>query len=246
MSKPTTEAALTASPRSFDPATPLHDGWERPFKPRALGHSEFKHRNVFRFLSPKEDRIVDVCGPLELAFRLMLEFDSAVCAVTERPRKLDVGKSTVELSCWWRDRSGRERFALLIPDANTVPGTDGKRRPRQIERLRAAAHDAGFVLELITEDAVRDKAARIELYHQLLGFVQSARLLKSGLVLRHEVLAVIGLYPRVRIEQLTHELGRFTEAHVHIVVAELLFLGAIETDAVTRLRQSSLVWRATA
>jgi hypothetical protein len=211
--------------------------------PRLLSHAEFKRRDVYRFISPKEGRAVDVCGPFELAFRLQLEFTPEVTAITERPRKLNLGTTPVELTCWWRERSGRERFALLIPDAETIPGSDGKRRPRQIERLRAAATDAGLGLELVTEDAVRLKTARIELYYHLLGFVQSARSLKSGLVIRREVLHVVSLYPRVRVEQVTTELARLPEDAVHIVIAELIYLGAIETDATARLCKQSLLWR---
>lgn len=237
-------AAPSAVPtRSFDPATPLHDGRERPFKPRLLGHAEFKRRDVYRFISPKEGRAVDVCGPFELAFWLTLEFTPDVTAITERPRRLDVGTSPVELTCWWRERSGREQFALLIPDADTIPGSDGKRRPRHVERLRAAASDASIGLVLVTEDTVRLRTARVQLYHHLLGFVQSARSLKSGLVIRQEVLAVVSPCPRIRVEQITAELARLPENAVHIVIAELIHLGALETDATTRLCKQSLVWR---
>ena len=248
MSKPLSKGAApsAASVRPFDPATPLHDGRERPFKPRLLGHKEFKRRDAYRFFSPKEGRPVDVCGPFELAFRLQLEFMPDITAITERPRKLSVGTTQVELTCWWRERSGRERFNLLIPDADTIPGSDGKRRPRQVERLRAAAADAGVALELVTEDTVKVKSARIELYHHLLGFVQSAQSLKSGLVIRQEVMAVVSLYPRVRVEQVTTELARLPEDAVHIVIAELIHLGAIETDATTRLCKQSLLWRSLA
>lgn len=245
MSKPHSKgAAQCAAPvRAFDLATPLHDRRERPFKPRLIGHAEFKRRDAYRFISPKEGRAVDVIGPFELAFWLQLEFNPDVTAITERPRKVNVGTTPVELTCWWRERSGRERFALLIPDAETIPGGDGKRRPRQLERLRAAATDASIALDLVTEDSVKLKSARIELYHHLLGFVQSAQWLKSGLVIRQEVLAVVSLYPRTRVEQVTAELAKLSESAVHIVIAELIHLGAIETDATTRLCKQSLLWR---
>jgi len=225
---------------------PLHDGRERPFSPRPLSHREFKACDVYRFVSPKENRPVDVCGPFQFGFRLCLEFDSQVTAVTERPRKLIVGGKPVELSFWWRERSGRERFALLVPDPDTLPGTDGKRRPRQLERLMSAADEANIHLQFITEPELTERSARVELYYQLLPFVQSAGELRSGLVLRREVLSVISLYPRVRVEQVVHELARFSQAQIHIVIAELFYLGAIETDASARLQNESLVWRAPA
>lgn len=231
------------STHPFDLAAPLHDGCERPFSPRLLSHREFKARDIYRFVSPKENRPVNVCGPFEFGFRLCLEFDSQVTAVTERPRILIVGGKPVELSFWWRERSGRERFALLVPDPDTLPGTDSKRRPRQLERLMVAASDASIHLQTIVETELMERSTRIELYHHLLPFVQSARELKSGLVLRQEVLRVISLFPRVRVEQVVQELARFPQAQIHIVIAELIHLGAIQTDASTRLRNESLVWR---
>lgn len=237
------KAAAPATARPFDPATPLFDGHERPFAPRVLGHAEFRQRDVYRFYSPKEDRPVDVCGPFELAYRLQLEFDPDVTAIVERPRKLAMGLSRIELTFWFRERTGRERFTLLVPDVATLPGPDGIRRPRQIERLRAAARDSGISLEFVTEDAIKSKSARCELYYHLLGPVQSARALKAGLVVRQEVLRVVELYPRVRVAQVVGDLGHLPASHVHLVIAELLFLGAVKTDATARLTEHALLWR---
>lgn len=222
---------------------PLHDGWDRPFKPRLLNRGEFKKLDVFRFFSCKEARLVDLIGPLQLAFRLQLEFAPNVTAVIERPRKLQVGDRLLELTFWWREISGREHFALLVPDADTVPGPDKHRRPRQMERLLNSAGAAGIDLELVTEEQVQQKRAQTELYFQLLGFVQSAKYLKSDLMLRQEVLAIASQFARITIEQLETDLARYPRAHLYIVVAELIFLGAIATDATGRLLRSSLVWR---
>lgn len=246
MAKHTPKAAPPAAPapvRPFDAATPLFDGRERPFAPRLLGYSEFRARDAHRLYSPKEGRPVDVCGPFELGYRLQLEFDPEVTAIVERPRKLDLGLSRIELTFWWRERSGRERFALLVPDSATLPGPDGTRRPRQIERLRAAAADASLTLEFVTEDAIKAKNARCELHFHLLGLVQSAQQLKAGLVVRQEVLRVVGLYPRVRLAQAVTDLAHLPANHVHLVVAELLHLGALQTDATARLTDHALLWR---
>jgi hypothetical protein len=227
---------------AFDVAKPLHDSGDRPFQPRALGSAEFKRVDVYCLISPKEDRVVHVVGPYALGFRLQLEFDPTVIAVTERPRRLVVGDRQIELSFWWRKRTGREHYALLVPDADTIPGTDGQRRPRQVERLRAAAHDAGIDLQFVQERDVKDRAARVELWFHLLGFVQSARQLRSGIVLRSEVLEAIARRDRCRVDQVVAELSRIPASHIHIVIAELLYLGALSTDAASRLCNNSLVW----
>lgn len=246
MTKPVIGAADAAPPSLSATAAfsqPLHDGLERPFKPRLLGRGEFKKLDVFRFFSCKEARLVDVIGPFQLAFRLQLEFTSNATAIVERPRRLQVSDKLLELTFWWRETTGREHFAFLVPDADTVPGPDKHRRPRQMERLLNSARAADIDLDLVTEEQVQQKRARTELYYQLLGFVQSAKSLKSDLILRQEVLAAASQFARITIEQLETDLARYPRPHIHIVVAELIYLGAIATDATTRLLRSSLVWR---
>lgn len=245
-----TEHALGAANAAPLPASatlacsqPLHDGKERPFTPRLLGRGEFKKRDVFRFFSPKEWRIVDLIGPFQLGYRLQLEFAPNATAVVERPRKLQVSDRLIELTFWWREPSGKEHFVLLVPDVDTIPGPDKHRRPRQMERLLASAAAAGIDLALVTEEQVQQKRARTELYYQLLGFVQSAKNLKSDLVLRHEVLAVASQFARVTVQQLESDLARYPRPHIYIVIAELIYLGVLATDATSRLLRSSLVWR---
>ena len=238
--------AANAAPQSsgvpVDLAAPLHNPHPRYFTARALTPSERKRLDVFSFRSCKENRQVDVIGPLQLGFRLQLEFDPTVTAVTERPRALEVAGKQIELSFWWRHHTGREHFALLIPDPDTLPGPDGRRRPRQIERLRLAAQDAGIDLQLVTEDQVRNQEHRTELAFQLLPWVQSAAWLKADLVIRQEVATAVRRYARCTVDQLQQDLAMFPANHVLIVVAELIYLGAIDTDARRRLMRRSLLW----
>lgn len=238
--------AAHAAPQSsgvpVDLAAPLHNPQPRPFTARGLTPAERKRRDVFSFRSCKENRQVDVIGPLQLGFRLQLELNPTVTAVTERPRTLKVGDKQIELSFWWRHRTGREHFALLIPDPDTLPGPDGRRRPRQIERLRLAAQDASIDLQLVTEDQVRDQEHRTELAFQLLPWVQSAARLKADLVIRQEVMVAVRRYARCTVDQLQQDLAMFPASHVLIVVAELIYLGAIDTDARRRLMRRSLLW----
>lgn len=224
----------------------LFNGERRPYLPRELSPGQLKRGDVFMFFSPKENRKVIVLGPLQLAFRLHLEFDPLVVAVTERPRSIPVGLSETELHFWWQTRGGRERFALVIPNAQTIPGADGKRRPRQLDRLRAAATDACISLRLITEDELKAPACRNELCLQLLGICQSARGLGSVLVLRQEVAETIQRGGRMRVEELITELGHFPRTHLQAAVAELLHVGFLKTDASPRMTSRSSLWRAEA
>ncbi|KLD73408.1 hypothetical protein FZ025_20245 [Xanthomonas hyacinthi] len=235
-------AAPQMSAAPVDLATPLHNAYQRHFTARELTGPERKRLDVFSFRSCKENRQVDVIGPFQLGFRLQLEFDPTITAITERPRCLEVGGKQVELSFWWRHRTGREHYALLVPDGDTLPGSDGRRRPRQVERLRLAAQDAGVDLRLVTEEEVRNLEHRTELAFQLLAWVQSAPWLKADLVLRHEVATTVGRYARCRIDQLEQELAVFPRTHLYVVVAELIYLGILGTDATRRLTRRSLIW----
>ncbi len=221
----------------------LFNGDRRPYLARELSASQLKRGDVFMFFSPKENRKVTVLGPLQLAFRLQLEFDPQVVAVTERPRSIPVGLSDTELHFWWQRRGGRECFALIIPNAQTIPGVDGKRRPRQLDRLRAAATDAYVSLRLVTEDELKAPACRNELCLQLLGTCQSARGLGSALVLRQEVAETIQRGGRMRVEELFTELGHFPHTHLQAAVAELLHIGFLQTDANPRMTSRSILWR---
>jgi hypothetical protein len=236
------DAAPKKDAAPADLASPLHNPHPRYFTARPLSASERKRLDVFSFRSCKENRQVDVIGPLQLGFRLQLEFNPTITAVTERPRSVEVGGRQIELSFWWRNQSGREHFALLIPDKDTLPGPDGRRRPRQVDRLRLAAQDAGIDLQLVTEDKVRDQENRTELAFQLLPLVQSAAWLKAGPVIRQEVIAAVRRYARCTIDQLLQDLAMYSASNVLIVVAELIYLGAIDTDARRRLMRRSLLW----
>jgi hypothetical protein len=125
-----------------------------------------------------------------------------------------------------------------------VPGTDGKRRPRQLDRFRAAARDASISLKLITEEQLKHPDRRNELCYQLLGICQSARDLGSALVIRNEVAAVANRSGRVTVDQLMGELAHFPRTHIQAALAELLHIGYLTTDAHPRMSGRARVWRA--
>lgn len=232
-----------ASARSSDP---LHNGTDRPLVPRELTPAQIKRGDIFTFFSPKENRTVTVHGPMQLAFRLQLEFDPAVVAVTERPRSILVGVDSMELHFWIQKRGGQELYANVIPNSQTIPGMDGKRRPRELDRLRSAAKDAGISLRLITEDELKAPRGRNELCYQLLGFCQSAKDLGNSLALRQEVAATTERSGRISTDELIHELRHHPRTHIQGVVAELLHIGFLLTDASPRMTGRSRIWRAEA
>ncbi len=240
--------ALPLLPLQGDPGahpdSPPNDGQSRPYAPRPLSPPELKRLDIYMFGSPKEARVVAVHGPLQLAIRLQLEFDPQVTAVVERPRRLEVGLSSRELHFWWRYKSGREHYALVFSDEETTPGTDGRRRPREVERLRKAAEAAGIQLLLLTEDDILHPEMRTELCFHLLGFAQSVNSLDSAVVICHSVAQAMRLGIRMAIRDLGAELSHVPITHLRIAIAHLLHIGLLQTDAKRRMDDRSIIWRA--
>jgi len=240
-------SAWTVAPLQGDPSashnSSPHDGHSRPHVQRPLSSSELKRLDVYMFGSPKEARVVAVHGPLQLAVRLQLEFDPQIVAVVERPRRLEVGLRSQELHFWWRHKNGREHYALVFSDEDTIPGTDGRRRPREVDRLRQASQTAGMQLHLLTKDEILRPAMRTELCFHLLGFTQSLGSLDSAVGICHSVAQVMQSGTKLAVRELNAELSHIPVSQLRIVVAHLLHIGYLQTDALHRMNDRSIIWR---
>ncbi|MBS0212563.1 MAG: hypothetical protein JSR26_05195 [Proteobacteria bacterium] len=229
--------------KPFDVAASMHQGGLRPFEPRKFGRREFEKRDVYGYLSVKEGRPVEVEGLPGVAVGLTLEVFPQFCSYVERPRSMIVGDKKVELHFWLRHAAGFEEFILLVPDAQCVQAAGGTLRPREADRLLAAARDAGIALRFVTETDIRTAGATIAQHNRLLAFAQVAQSLDSRLALRSRILEHFDLQPRARIDQVEAALSPCLPADVQAVLCELICLGALDFDRGHELTRHTLIER---
>lgn len=237
----TTNHASDAAP--FEVAARLHDGSPRPVKPRTFGRREFERRDVYGFLSVKENRAIEVDGLSALSVALSLECDPHVCAYVERPRKLSVAGKNLELDFWVRLKSGREEFLLVVFEADCVSNPGGTRSPRDSGRLTEAASTASINLRCVTEYDVRVEGGRLMVRNRLLAFTQVAQTLANGLAIRTRVLEYFARVGRARIDQVEQALAPLTPSDLHAVICELVCLGALTFDPAYGLTRHTVIER---
>lgn len=198
-----------------------------PYSPRPLTPSERRRGDLYLFSSPKCRRTVSVLSCMHVSWALHLEFDPQCVAYLERPRRLSWTDGHLELSFWARFANGIERMDVLVPNADTEPGTADRRQHRHERALLAAAHAASLPLHFFGEADVHARSHRIAIAFQLLPLVQAARRLPNRAALRRTVVEAIAPLGRATLPQLQKMAGHFRPAEVRIAVAEMIHTGAI-------------------
>ena len=198
-----------------------------PFQPRRLTPSERSRRELFVFLSPRNNRVVTVATILHLAIALRFEFDPSLVAYVERPRRMALSpKQDVDISFWTRDRSGQERHYLAIPNAGTMGSTSGTVSIRDREALDEAAARHDLQLSYLTERELTSELGQYAIAIELLPHVWAHRRLASRSIVRERILGHLANSSCATLDQL-FKLIDFPHDSVRAVVAAMVHDGSL-------------------
>lgn len=233
----------TATPRPWAHApapSPRDRNW--PFEPRELTRKEQRKDDLYLFTSPKLGRTVAVIGALALAQALELDFVTGTAGYVERPRRLEYGEGELELTFWRRERTGREQFLLLVPNASReLENESRRRRHRHSRAIIDAANAAGISLEFVFEDDVVAKAASIGTWFRLLPYVQTGLALPHRASIRDRLLEAFDAQARMTVMQVEAALTGLHAADVRAVMCSLIHSGELVIDPTRPLSRYTVV-----
>lgn len=213
-----------------------------PFSPRDLTRQEQRREDLYLYHSPKLARTVAVIGVLALALALELDFSPDTVGFVERPRVLPYRDKEVELSFWQRERSGRERFYLLVPNvAHEVEPKSRQRRHRDARDIIEAANAAGISLQFVFEADVLAKAASIGTWFRLLPYVQTAMTLPHRHSIQERVLETFAMQSSMTMDQIEASLVGLNAADVRAVVCAHIHSGTLAIDPTKTLSRHTVV-----
>ncbi|MCO5055844.1 hypothetical protein [Thermomonas sp.] len=199
-----------------------------PYTPRKLTRGERSRREVFVFFSPRNQRVVTIADAINAAVALKLEFDPNIQKYIERPRRIRFTvKQQIDVSFWTRNKSGEERFYLVVPEAGTIGSTTGTVSIRNRAELDDAALRNGIRLHYVTEPELLSARTWLATGFELLPLVWDYGRLATRSLIRNQIRARLVNTERVSISNLINTLD-FTPANVRAVVAAMIHQGELQ------------------
>lgn len=214
-----------------------------PVQFRPLSLAERKNLDTYSYLSPKLMRVVEVVEPLRAHMALGFDFDPDVLAFAERPRCLTVGSRQLELDFFTRERNGRERYWLFVPDAEAVEPASPRRAHREAVALVDAANQAHLALEFVFEVDLLKKRAQFNEWVRVLPYAQDAMGLENRDALKDQLRGAMSTLQRATIDQLWSMLAGFHRADVTAAIADLIHRGEFALSGTRALDRLSIVER---
>jgi len=145
-------------------------------------------------------------------------------------------------SFWQRERSGRERFHLLVSDdVSEIEPKSRHRQHRNARDLIDAANAAGISLSFVFEADVLTKATSIATWYRLLPYVQTAHTLPHRQSIEGRLLEAFAHQPRMTFEQSEAALSGLHPADVRAVVCELIHRGSLLIDPAKPLHRHAVI-----
>lgn len=236
------EAANPSIPATMGPGGGVHP-CPLPVQPRALTLDERKRKDLYSYLSPKLDRVVEVIDALRAQMALEFEFDPNVLGFAERPRTLDVADRVVELDFFTLERNGCERYWLLVPDSECCEPGSPRRQHREAVAFVDAANRSHLALEFVFEFDLLKRRSRFNELLRLLPYAQDAMFLENREPLKEQLRGALETLQRASIDQLWSMLPGFHRADVMAAIAHLIHGGECRIAGTHPLDRLSIIER---
>lgn len=214
-------------------------------QPRPLTPGEQRKLDWFVYHSPKLGRRIELVGCIAFALGLSFEFNPDMPVFIERPRLLPDCHGGTELSFFTQEANGRERYWLLVPEAETEPESPGSRRRvhRRARTLIESAQGFGLALEFVFEQDLLLQADSLAAAFRMLPYVQAARRLPHREALADRVRDLMQIQNSATFRQIEAHLSSSLVGDVRAVVCDLIHAGELQVELMPSLSGASVVRR---
>jgi hypothetical protein len=211
-------------------------------RPIALSAVQRRRANLFRWFSPKANRILDCESYLEFRHLLWREVDPHIVALCERPTprieaRIQGQSLKYTFDAWIRRRNGEELFIEVKPRAK-LEGQEP--RPPRWDLVRAWCDANSVLCDWVTDEHLAVHSQLLDNWEQLLPFACAARQSMDEGV-REAVRALFDREPSLTLSSVP---GFLLTHDPHLVTAEtvyLLYQGELTADLAGRAVSRALV-----